>query len=192
MAGQDGRGRVGEERWQLLFSCPFYFLVDVVVDPNSINLNTATIYRRCLRINVMLRNMKKTLFLLLFLIIPHISRYAESQLYSATYDEPGFKMTLQEVRRTENTSFLKLDVLAPDAQGGFTIFKAACVIGDDLEKSHFTVISWEPLIKLFFTSNVTDDPMEIFSNEMSQEVQAKFNKSGYFQLKTMCKVFLPQ
>ena len=140
----------------------------------------------------MLRDMRKNTLLLLILIIPQVSSYAESKLYSASYDEPGFKVTLQEVRRTENTSFLKLDVVDPDAQGGFTIFKAACVIGEELEKSHFTVISWEPLVKLFFTSNVNDDPMEIFTDEMSPGVQKKFNEGGYFQLKTMCKIFLPQ
>ena len=138
------------------------------------------------------RNMKKILFILPFFIVPHITSYAETQLYSASYDEPGFKMTLQEVRRTENTSLLKLDVVDPDAQGGFTIFKAACVIGNDLKKSHFIVISWEPLVKIFFTSNIKDDPIEIFKNEISQEVQAKFNETGYFQLSTICKIFPPK
>ena len=138
----------------------------------------------------MLRNMKESALLLsLIFSIPHMVSFAGSQLYSAVYDEPGFKMTLQEVGRTKNTSFLKLDIADSDAQGGLTIFKAACAIGNDLEKTHFTVLYSEPLIKIFFTSNVNDDPMKIFTNEIPEKVQKQFNKNGYFELKTICKVF---
>ena len=133
--------------------------------------------------------MNNTTFYFSLLIIAFISCSAEAELYSAEYDEPGFKMTLHELRRSENTSTLKIDVIDSDAQGGFTIFKAACVIGKELGKSHFAFIFMEPLIKIFFTSDVSDDPRILFEDEMSERSRVKFSEIGYFELTKMCRIY---
>ncbi|PCJ15851.1 MAG: hypothetical protein COB04_12365 [Gammaproteobacteria bacterium] len=133
--------------------------------------------------------MKKHTCFLPLLVIAFISFDVNAELYSAVYDEPGFKMTLNEIRRSETTSTLKLDVIKPDAQGGFTLIKAACVIGKELRKSHFTFISEEPLIKIYFTSDISDDPMIILKREKSKFDRKYFSEKRYFEISKICRIF---
>jgi len=132
--------------------------------------------------------MKYLVFLLLLLSVNLGAK--ESKLYYKAYDQKGFKTTIQEIERGPNYSILEVDIINTDAQGGpFSIIAAAVKIGTDLEKTHFTLIKEyrnEKLYyyKIFFTSDISEDPSKAFPNEMSQDKLDKHREIGYLSIAT--------
>lgn len=68
------------------------------------------------------------------------------------------------------------------------IVRAAAVIGDNLNKTYFTLISGNKredgyYFKLFFTSDAAVDPQKRFPGEMSQEQITTFKETGYLAVK---------
>ena len=137
--------------------------------------------------------MKYITFLLLLLSV-NLSATESKQYYKA-YDQKGFKTTIQEIERGTNYSILEVDIIDTDAQGGpFSIIAAAVEIGNELQKSHFTVIKEyrkEKLhyYKIFFTSDTNEDPSVIFPNEMSQEKLDVHRDIGYLSIATYSSFF---
>jgi len=129
--------------------------------------------------------------LILLLLILSTDLYAEeNKHYYKAYDQTGFKTTIQEIERGTNYTILEVDIIDTDAQGGpFSIIAAAVKIGTDLQKTHFTLIKEykkEKLYyyKIFFTSDISEDPSKVFPNEMNQEKLDKHSKIGYLSIAT--------
>ncbi len=137
--------------------------------------------------------MKHLLFLFLML---SANLYADdNKFYYKSYDKKGFKTAIQEIERGSNYSILEVDIIETDAQGGpFSIIAAAVEIGTDLQKTHFTIIKEykkEKLYyyKIFFTSDINEDPSKVFPNEMSQDKLNKHSKIGYLSIATYSAFF---
>lgn len=137
--------------------------------------------------------MKYLLFLLLLLSV-NLSA-TENKHYYKAYDQKGFKTTIQEIERGANYSILEVDIVDTDAQGGpFSIIAAAVTIGTELQKSHFTVIKEYRkgklyYYKIFFTSDIHEDPSLIFPNEMNQEKLKIHSEIGYLSVDTYKNLF---
>ena len=132
--------------------------------------------------------MKRLIFL--FLLVSMNISATESKYYYKAYDQKGFKATIQEIERGVNYSILEVDIINTDAQGGpFSIIAAAVEIGTDLGKTHFTLLKEfrkEKLYyyKIFFTSDINEDPSKTFPNEISQDKLDTHRKIGYLSIAT--------
>lgn len=118
----------------------------------------------------------------------------EIHYYSSSYDEPGFKATIKEIERGSNYSILEMEVIESDAQGAFTLFRAAVYIGKQLGKSYFTFISEKKkgknsYLKIYFTDDTSTDPSKIFPNEMSKQKIKQFKKNGYASVERYDSLF---
>ena len=76
----------------------------------------------------------------------------------------------------------------------FSVIAAAVEIGTELQKTHFTLIKEyqkEKLYyyKIFFTSDINEDPSIVFPNEMSQEKINTHRKIGYLSIKSYTSLF---
>ena len=137
--------------------------------------------------------MKYFIILVLFLSVNHSAK--SSELYYKAYGGKGFKTTIQEIERGSNFTVLEVDIIDTDAQGGpFSIIAACVAIGTELKKSHFTVIKEYNkdkyyYYKIFFTSDVHEDPSLAFPNEMSQEKLTKHKETGYLSIDTYKSLF---
>ena len=135
-------------------------------------------------------------YLIFFLLLLSVNLSAiESKHYYKAYDQKGFKTTIQEIERGANYTILEVDIINTDAQSGpFSIIAAAVKIGTDLRKTHFTVIKEyekEKLYyyKIFFTSDINEDPAKAFPNEMSQDKLDKHSEIGYLSIATYSEFF---
>jgi hypothetical protein len=136
-------------------------------------------------------------YLIFFLLLLSVNLSAiESKDYYKAYDQKGFKTTIQEeIERGANYTILEVDIINTDAQSGpFSIIAAAVKIGTDLRKTHFTVIKeYEKekryYYKIFFTSDINEDPAKAFPNEMSQDKLDKHSEIGYLSIATYSEFF---
>lgn len=133
--------------------------------------------------------------ILLFLIISVNISAKDDEFYNKKYVQKGFKSTIQEIERGSNYTILEVDVTKTDAQGGpFSIVAAAVAIGSELQKTHFTLIKEYRenefyYYKIFFTSDVNEDPLLAFPNEMSREKFDIHSEIGYLSIDTYKTLF---
>lgn len=139
-------------------------------------------------------DLMKYIFVLVLFLTVNLSA-KENKLYYKSYDQKGFKSIIQEIERGSNFTILEVDIIDTDAQGGpFSIIAAAVAIGTALQKTHFTFIKEYKqdklyYYKIFFTSDINEDPSLIFPHEMSQEKQSKHSQLGYLSIDTYKSFF---
>ncbi|MCJ8321053.1 MAG: hypothetical protein MJK12_15545 [Colwellia sp.] len=136
----------------------------------------------------------KYLFIL-YLLLSVSSCAVDKQLYFKSYEQNNSKVIIKEIERGTNYTLLEVDIIGGSAVGGSLVIVAAAVeIGTDLQKTHFTLINEYregklTYYKVFFTSDVNDDPSKVFPNEMSQKKIKQHRKNGYLSIETFSYIF---
>jgi len=136
----------------------------------------------------------KYLFIL-YLLLSVSSCAADKPLYFKSYEQNNSTAIIKEIERGTNYTLLEVDITGGSAVGGsLVIVEAAVEIGTDLQKTHFTLINEYKkgkftYYKVFFTSDVSDDPSKVFPNKISEKKLKKHRENGYISIETFSYIF---
>jgi hypothetical protein len=136
----------------------------------------------------------KFIIFLTFLLSVNIS-VAEDNLYFKSYTKKNPKGTVQEIERGINYSLLEVDITdGSPVASAMVIIAAAVDIGTDLQKTHFISINEYKkgkfnYYKIFFTSDIKENPSKVFPNAMSKDKLDIYNKKGYLSIETYRMLF---
>jgi hypothetical protein len=120
---------------------------------------------------------------------------AENKLYFKSYTKNNPKGTVQEIERGINHTLLEVDITdGSPVASAMVIIAAAIEIGTDLQKTHFITINEYKkgefnYYKIFFTSDINENPSTVFPTEMSKEKLDIYNKKGYLSIETYRMLF---